>query len=120
MATLTAKLTLSSSNVTSDTLNLTTTDTLTVTNPSTNIARISCPHDSVTQVLTTSQSAITYVYLKNIDSTNIIVVKTDGAVSFSDLGPGEFIFFPLKGAVGVEVQADTAACILEYGYWTKS
>jgi len=120
MATLTAKLTLTSSNATSDALNLTVTDNLTTTNPQINVARISCPHDSVTQVLTTSQSAITYVYLKNTDSTNIIVVKTDGAVAFSDLGPGEFIFFPLKGAVGVEVQADTAACIMEYGYWTKA
>ena len=120
MATLTAKLTLSSSNVTSDTLNLTTTDTLTTTNPQINVARISCPHDSATQVLTTSQSAITYVYLKNTDTTNIITVKTDGAESFSDLGPGEFMFFPLKGAVGVEVQANSAACIMEYGYWTKA
>jgi hypothetical protein len=119
MATLTTKLTLTSSNATSDSLNLSVTDTLTTTNPQINVARISCPHDSVTQVLTTDQSAITYVYLKNTDSTNIITVKTDGAVSFSDLGPGEFIFFPLKGAVGVEVQANTAACIMEYGYWTK-
>ena len=119
MATLTAKLTLTSSNATSDALNLSVTDTLITTNPQINVARISCPHDSVTQVLTTSQSAITYVYLKNTDSTNIVTVKTDAPVAFSDLGPEEFMFFPLKGAVGVEVQADTAACIMEYGYWTK-
>ena len=120
MATLTTKLTLTSSNATSDSLNLSVTDTLTTANPQINIARISCPHDSVTQVLTTAQSAITYVYLKNTDSTNLIVLKTDGAVAFSDLGPGEFIFFPLKGAVGLEVQADTAACVMEYGYWSKA
>jgi len=120
MATLTAKLTLTSSDATSDALSLSVSDTLTTTNPQINVARISCPHDSATQVLTTSQSAITYVYLKNTDTTNIITVKTDGAVSFSDLGPGEFMFFPLKGAVGVEVQANSAACIMEYGYWTKA
>jgi hypothetical protein len=60
------------------------------------------------------------MYLKNMDATNVITVKTDGAVAFLDLSPGEFAFLPLKGAVGMEVQANTAACILEYGYWTKS
>ena len=66
MATLTAKLTLTSNNATSDALNLTATDTLTTTNPQINVARISAPHDSVTTLLTTDQAAHTYVYLKNM------------------------------------------------------
>ena len=119
MATLTAKLTLTSSNATSDTLNLTVTDTLTTGNPAISTSRSDILHTGATNILTTSSSSITYVYLKNLDSTNLIVVKTDGGTAFADLGPEEFMFLPLKGAVGLEVQADTATCSLEYGYWTK-
>tara|TARA_R100001463_G_scaffold20709_1_gene50243 strand:- start:951 stop:1313 length:363 start_codon:yes stop_codon:yes gene_type:complete len=120
MATLTAKLTLSSSNTTSDALNLTVSETVSVGEPSVNLSRVSVATDAATNLRTTSDSSVTYIYLKNMDSTNIITVKTDGAVSFLDLSPGEFAFLPLKGAIGMEVQANTAACILEYGYWTKS
>ena len=120
MATLISKLTLSSTNATSDTLNVTVTDTLSVGEPSVSLSRVSVATDAATNLRATSDSGITYMYLKNIDATNIITVKTDGAVAFLDLGPGEFAFLPLKGAVGMEVQADTAACILEYGYWTKA
>ena len=120
MATLISKLTLSSSNATSDTLNITVTDTLSVGEPSVSLSRISIATDAATNLRTTSDSSITYCYLKNMDATNIITVKTDGAVAFLDLSPGEFAFLPVKGAVGLEVQANTAACILEYGYWTKA
>ena len=60
------------------------------------------------------------MYLKNIDTTNYIDVRTDGATGFLRLAAGEFAFFPLMGSTGLECQANTAACILEYGYWTKS
>lgn len=121
MATLTAKLTLTSSGVSSDALNLTVSDSLVVTNPAVSSARQTILHTAPTNILTTSaNTAITYVYLKNIDATNIITVKTDDATAFVDLSPKEFVFLPIKGAVGLEVQADTASCILEYGYWTKA
>jgi hypothetical protein len=118
MGTLTTKLTLNSTNALSDSTNVSITDTLTIADP-TELSRKSIATDSATNIRTTSDSSITYVYLKNMDTTNIIVVKTDGGVAFADLNPGEFAFLPLKGAVGLEVQADTAACVLEYGYWTK-
>ena len=119
MATLTPTLTLTSADATSDALSITVTPTLTTANPQVNIARTAILHSGPTNILTTDDSAITYVYLKNLDGTNIITVKTDGAVSFLDLSPGEFAFMPVKGAVGLEVQANTATCILEYGYWSK-
>ena len=121
MATLTAKLTLSSSGVSSDSLNLNVSDSLVVTNPAVSLARQSISHSAATNILTAADNtAITYVYLKNIDATNIRTVKIDDGTAFLDLGPKEFVFLPVKGAVGLEVQADTAACILEYGYWTKA
>jgi hypothetical protein len=120
MATLTATLQLLSSDVSSDPLSINQTKALTATNPSVDIARQSVATTGQFNILTTANSSITYVYLKNADTTNIITLKTDGGVSHIDLGPGEFAFFPVKGAVGIEATANTAPCILEYGFWTKS
>ena len=119
MATLTAKLTLTSSNATSDALNLTVTDTLTTGNPAINIARASVLHTGETVLIASSIGAVNYVYLKNIDTTNFINIKTDAGVLVMKLSPEEFAFFPLNGSVGIEAQADTATCILEYAYFTK-
>ena len=119
MATLTAKLTLTSSNATSDALNLTATDTLTTQEPSINVARVSISQSSATEILTTAQALRTYVYIKNTDSTNFVKVSTAGGTTFGVLNPSEFLFFPLWPDTGFELQADTAACIVEYGYWTK-
>ena len=119
MATLTPTLTLATTDATSDALSIALAGSLTITNPSINIARDAILHTAPTNILTTADAGITYVYLKNLDGTNIISVYTDGAVAFLDLSPGEFAFMPVKGAVGLEVQATVATCILEYGYWTK-
>tara|TARA_Y100000401_G_scaffold75087_1_gene60943 strand:- start:22105 stop:22470 length:366 start_codon:yes stop_codon:yes gene_type:complete len=119
MATLTAKLTLSSSNATSDALNLSASDVLTTQEPAINAARISISHSSPTEILTTAQALRTYVYIKNTDSTNFVKVSTAGGTTFGVLNPGEFLFFPLWPDTGFELQADTAACVVEYGYWTK-
>ena len=115
MATLTPTLTLA----TSDALSITVTDILTVTEPAINIARISISHSSATELLTTSQALRTYVYIKNTDSTNFVKVSTAGGTTFGVLDPGEFMFFPLWPDTGFELQANTAPCVVEYGYWTK-
>lgn len=121
MATLTATLQLVSSDVSSDALSINQTKGLSVTNPSVDIARQSVGTVSVFNILTTAANTdITYVYLKNADSTNIITIKDDGGNNFLDLGPAEIAFFPVKGTVGLEALANTAPCILEYGFWTKS
>ena len=120
MATLKPTLTLTNADSTGDALNITVTDTLTVSEPSVNIARAAILHTGVTTLLTTAQAAHTFMYLKNMDTTNIITISTDGGTAFMTLNPGEFAFFPLKGTVGIEAQANTATCILEYGYWTRT
>tara|TARA_R100000482_G_scaffold102010_1_gene45102 strand:- start:67 stop:432 length:366 start_codon:yes stop_codon:yes gene_type:complete len=121
MATLTPTLTLTSTDATSDSLSITVTDTLTVDVPVVNMSEINVLHTGATNILTSAaNTSITYVYLKNADSTNIITVKADDATAIMDLGPLEFAFFPVKGAVGLEAQANVATCKLEYGYWTKS
>ena len=80
MATLSVTLGITSTDTTSENLAIGASDTLTVTNPTIDIAR----------------------------------------QSIATLGPGEFAFFPVKGAVGIEATANSAPCILEYGFWTKS
>ena len=119
MATLTPTLTLTSTDATSDALSITVTDTLTTQEPSINVARISISQSSATEILTTAQALRTYVYIKNTDGTNFVKVLTAGGTTFGVLNPGEFMFFPLWPDTGFELQADTAACIVEYGYWTK-
>ena len=120
MATLTPTLTLVSTNASTDALSISVTDSLTVGNPAVNVGRSDILHTAETVIIPSTVSSVNYVYLKNMDTSNFISIKTDAAVLFMNLGPEEFAFFPLNGLVGLEAQADTATCVLEYGYWTKS
>lgn len=120
MATLTTTLTLSSTDATSDRLNLSVSDSLTTGNPAVNLARASIGTSSATNILTSSaNTTITYIYLKNTDTTNFVTVKIDDGTDFAVLSAGEFLIMPVKASVGIELQADTGACVVEYGYWTK-
>ena len=120
MATLTPKLTLSSSDATSDTLSLSVTDTLTITNPSIGISKITITTaDNQELVDEATGSAIHYFYAKNTDTSNFVVLQTTASVQYARLSPGEFCFFPINAAAGLEARADTASCVLEYAYWTK-
>ena len=120
MATLTTKLTLTSANATSDSLNLSATDTLSVTQPIVNISRMSLVGDAAATTIFENNATTTYVYLKNTDNTNHIKYFNDTDDGFGILWPGEFAFFAVIDAEGLKVQANNAACILEYGYWTKA
>ena len=120
MATLTPTLTLASTDYGSDSLNFTVTKGLTTTSPSVGVSRASILHTGATVLIASSVGAVNYVYLKNIDTTNFINVKTDAGVLVMKLSAGEFAFFPLNGSVGLEVQADTATCVLEYAHFAKS
>tara|TARA_R110000824_G_scaffold65226_4_gene170053 strand:- start:14539 stop:14907 length:369 start_codon:yes stop_codon:yes gene_type:complete len=121
MSTLTVGLTLThpAGDIATDPLAMSLTDNLTVTTPNNGVSRLTALTASPTEILTIAAAATTYVYLKNTDSTNIVVVQTAGAVSYLDLNPDEFAFLPLKGAVGLSVQAAGGDCVLEYGFWTK-
>jgi hypothetical protein len=119
MGTLNTTMTIVSSNITTDSLSISVNDTLTTEEPTTNTARSLIAFAAATVLVANTSAVTTYVYLKNMDETNFITIKTDAAVDFARLYPGEFAFFPLEPSVGVEVQADTANCILEYGLWSR-
>jgi len=120
MATLNVTLNIKSTDATSENLELNHTDNLTIGNPVINTAQISVATGSATVLIASSISDVNFLYLRNTDSTNFVDVKTDGGTSFAKLSPGEFLYMPLAVSTGVEVQADTSACVVEYGYWTRS
>ena len=119
MATLSTTLTLASTDATSDILKISAVDTLTVTNPAINAARVSVDHGSATDILTSANSTTTYVYIKNTDTTNHVKLSTGASELFGILWPGQFSFFAILDAEGLKAQANNAPCVVEYGYWTK-
>jgi hypothetical protein len=121
MATLTAKLTLTSSNATSDSINITLSDSLSVTDPVEITKRNITTAVAGGGVIVASSDANTYyVFLKNIDDTNFIWVQDDAANTFGKLHPGEFMWFTLASDEGLECRADTDTCRVEYGLFKKS
>jgi len=122
MASLTATITLNTTDATSDALKISNVKTLTTGIPAINIARLEVATGAATNILTAAaNTSITYVYLKNTatDTSHILTVKDDAGNAFADLGSGESMFLPVKGAVGLECQASGANITVEYGYWTK-
>jgi hypothetical protein len=119
MATLIPTLTLSSTDVTSDPLSFTVTDSLTVTNPSVGLSRVVVTTSDDQELVDEGGSAISYFYAKNTDATNFVILQTTASVQYARLSPGEFCFFPINAGAGLEARADTASCILEYAYFTK-
>ena len=119
MATLIPTLTLSSTDVTSDPLSFTVTDSLTVTNPSVGLSRVVITTSDNQELVDEAVSGVSYFYAKNTDATNFVVLQTTASVQYARLSPGEFCFFPINDGAGLEARADTASCVLEYAYFTK-
>lgn len=114
MATLTPTLTLASSDMNGDVLNLSVTDSLTVLGQVT-----------TKQVVATTSSAVfataanytkSYVYLKNLSTVPaeiITIEKADGGDEYFTLGAGEFAFFPWASIVDLFADAATGSPVLE-------
>ena len=119
MATLNATLTLSSTDVTSDTLSMTVTDSLTTTTPSIGISRVTITTADNQELVDDGTSGVFYFYAKNTDSTNFVILQTVASQQYARLSPGEFCFFPVNDGNGLEARADTASIVLEYAYWKK-
>ena len=122
MATLTPKLTLTSSDTSTDSLLLSVDDSLDTTTPSIDTSRVSVLHTgSGTEIITEAASnPHTYFYAKNTDATNYVICRTAGGTEWGRLAPGEFMFMAVATTVGIEFLAVNATCIVEYGYWTKT
>ena len=116
MATLTAKLTLSSSNISSDSLN----DTVSTTTPSVGLSRVAITTSDNQELVDEGTSGVFYFYFKNLDPTNFVILQTTASVQYARVGPGEFTFFAINDGAGLEARADTNTCAVEYAYWKKA
>ena len=121
MATLTPTLTLVSTNATSDSLSVTATDSLTIGEPTTGLSRQSIATGSAQDVLA-SNSAFSYIYIKNASSTNasaFLQIKLGGNVVIR-LDVEEFAFVPMYSGLTVQAESYTAACVLEFAQFSKA
>tara|TARA_Y100001973_G_scaffold103322_1_gene170335 strand:- start:17982 stop:18371 length:390 start_codon:yes stop_codon:yes gene_type:complete len=128
MATLNATLTLSSSDATSDILNLTATDALTVTDPAIGMSKVAATTTGGDTVIAPDVDSVKYIFIKHTGldasdatTTDTALVEDTDNVQIANLAPGEWLFMPhSKGAAkGVQIQASANTVLVEYAYWTK-
>jgi hypothetical protein len=95
-------------------------DSLTVKHPMQGVSKINITTAVDQEVIDADYSDPVHVYIKNTDTSNFVKLIIGGTVTdWGRVGPGDFAFFTLKPSSGLEVQADTAACEIEYAYWSK-
>lgn len=116
MATVKFRLGISSSTVGPDKLDFAVEKSVSVTEPLLNMAKVSVATESDTVILGTS-NVQSYVYIRNTDATNFVTIKNNADDTLAIIRPGEFALFPLAASAGLELIADTDACICEYGHW---
>ena len=110
------KLSAVSSSVGADKMDFTVEKLVSVTEPLSNMAKVSVATGADSVVLGTS-NVQSYVYVRNTDTTNYVTIKNNADNTLAIVRAGEFALFPVAASAGVELRADTAACIVEYGYW---
>jgi len=112
MATLIPTLTLSSADATTDLINFSVVDNLTITGKVIGLSRVVTSTGDLTLLASSSYSR-SYVYLKNIDDSIAMDVDFGSTASFN-IRPGEFAFFPWHASQNIVVAADSGAPVLEY------
>tara|TARA_Y100000401_G_scaffold72233_1_gene58323 strand:- start:1534 stop:1926 length:393 start_codon:yes stop_codon:yes gene_type:complete len=130
MATLTPTLTLTSSDVSSDTLSLSVTDSLTVEAPIINVSTITATTTGNASIILPSVNAARYVYLKHTglnsagssSGADKVEVETADGTAIMELKSGEFAFFPYfaQGAGLLQLEASANTVQVEYAYFTRS
>ena len=105
MGTLTTKLTLTGSNLTSDILSMSLSKVLTVAGD-VKLSRVATSATKANLLLAASFGK-SYVYLKNLDASIVIIFMT--------LGAGEFAFFPWAATYNLHVDAASGTPTLEVG-----
>ena len=128
MATLTPTLTLTSSDVTSDALALTVTDTLTTGQYVTGISRVTVDATGANNIIQPRTDGQTYyLYVKHTGTsdgstavTTTLNVELTRDVVIGKLAAGEFMWMPVGGhSLGVQLQASSSTIVAEYAYFVK-
>jgi hypothetical protein len=124
MATVTTKLTITSANLLSQTLNITSTSSATATH-TTGLARAAVTSTAqgtatgqVTLYTASDYAAPAYLYVKNTDTTatDYIYVYADDAADSTilRLKGGEFAFLPMNAGVSLKAYTATSGTIVEF------
>ena len=120
MGTITTTLTITGSNILSDTLNLSVTNALKPVTLPLEFARVSVLHTAPT-ILQAASTGIYYLYVKNIGTNNRVVdIQIADNSVFASLAVEEFCFIPMKNNVGIELLALAGTEVVEYAYFKKT
>ena len=114
MATLSPTLTLNSSDLNGDVLNLSVTDSLAVLGQVASFQKVATTSGVV--FAAAANYSKSYVYLKNLSTTPaeiITIEKADAGDEYLLLGSGEFAFFPWASTVDLALDAAQGAPVLE-------
>ena len=120
MGSITTTLTITGSDILSDTLNLSVTDSSKAVTQPLEFARVSVLHTAPT-ILQAASTGTYYLYVKNIGTTGNRVVDiriADDSV-FASLAKDEFCFIPMKVDVGIELISLVGTELVEYAYFKK-
>ena len=131
MPTLIPTLSLTSDDATSDTLDFTVIDSLSIKAPNSNISTVIATATANETIIVPASTAIAYLYVKHTGTTDgstatsqLVDVEETGNAAFARLGPGEWMFLPFchhAGNVGIQFQVNHASNVqMEYAYWTKA
>ena len=116
MASVTFKLGIQSSTVTTDKLDLLVEKNVAVDLPYGGVTRHSIATAAAT-LLTPATHAASMIYVRNLDPTNFIELKETGGTVIASIPAGLFCLVPVEADSVPQLQADTAACVAEVGIW---
>jgi len=129
MATLTPTLTLASTDTSSDALNFSVTDSLTVVPPMVNISKITATNTGNASIIVPSVDSPRYVYLKHTglnsagstSGADKVHVEVSDSVTIMELKTGEFAFFPFyqEGAGLLQLETSANTVQVEYAFFTR-
>ena len=129
MATLNATLTLASTDMSSDILSMTVTNSLTVVSPIVNISKITATATGNASIVVPSVDSPRYVYLKHTglnasgstSGVDKVHVETGDSATIMELKIGEFAFFPYyaEGAGLLQLETSANTVQVEYAFFTR-
>ena len=130
MATLKGTLSLSSTDISSDSLSFSVTDSATVTAPIINLSKITATNAGGDSIILPNVDATRYVYIKHLglnsaggdSGADQVKVETADGTEIMRISKNEFAFFPhyAGGAGLLQLETTNNTVQVEYAYYTRS
>ena len=110
-ATLTTVLSLVSQNVTNDTLNLRVRDILVILNDV--VKKRVVLSTAATTIVSAADYTKAYVFVNNVSTINITLVRSNGGDEYMHLAPGQWAWFPWSTSIDLMADAESGTPTLE-------